>query len=213
MVFLIWGCEAKLEHICPNVDFYIGEMTDEQHNDIRAQTNKNVSNELGACLEEGDKGRLSECPPRHDTLTAKPNKMPAVSSGTLLPDIVVEFNQRGELANYWTTPAEPRLYAVEGDAIYIRQDNFAEDAWQYFKIRTNREYNIVRKPISRYRKPIKCPSDVSMFSKPTHVECWEFIDLATGDERIFAIDKPAHCRRIGPNANRSYFENPKRAII
>ncbi len=200
LLLVCLGCEADLEKSCPHIDFFVAPISQEEERKIWEEAHSKSS-----CIHEGVRGRLSNCPRPHDCIGARPDTMPSISSTTLLPDIIVEFDRKGQLLNLWTTPAEPRLYAVEGNVIFVRQDSFAEDAWRYIKIHTDGSYDLVRRPISVFRSETKCPSDVSMFNRPNAIECWVYIDLASNRDRVFATPKPTQCRRIGPNVNKDYF--------
>ncbi len=197
---LLVGCEAELEAVCPNMQFFVGELSAEERRTIH---DRGLAN--SGCTSEMVQGRLAPCLPPHDYIEAKPDRMPAVVSRKLLPDLIVEFDDRGRVLEFWATPAEPRLYAVEGSHIFVRQDLFGEGAWQYIKIHSNRTYSLVRRPISVYRSQVQCPGDLSMFIRPKSVVCWTYKDLVTNMDRHFAVSSPGRCRKIGPNLNKKYF--------
>ena len=201
LTILVCGCEAQLDSVCPNADFYVANVTQEERR-VLWETNLRSEN---FCLNESPRGTLGNCPFPHDFLQARPEKMPPVGSGALLPDIVVEFDSKGIVQNIWTTPADPKVYGIEGLNIFVRQDMFNEDAWQYYKIHSDRSYITVRRPVSLFRKETACPSDLSMFIKPSQVECWAYRDLADSTIRYLALRKNSQCWRTGPNVNTKYF--------
>ena len=114
-------------------------------------------------------------------------------SEMLVPELVVEFDESGEIVSRWPTPVEPQVVAIDADEIWIRNPEPVSTEVtpppSYLAIRPDGSFRQLPGPLPSGPKLIECPS-LPEFDATAYLRCWLYADRETSAERRLGYQGP-----------------------